>query len=211
MSTTALTRWWARRGEADGEDAHDTHPIPAPSMRAGLVVSWSGMRGIVTLAAALALPEGFPYRDLLVLVAFCVVLGTLVVQGLTLRPLVQRLALSDDKPVEREVSAARAEALRAAMHSLDGETAPELAEAVSALRQEYATQLARAEASPDGRVVRELPSDGPRRRAVQAAREAVIGLRASGSIGDTAFHQVEEELDWLEMSASGRDGDAASG
>ena len=118
----------------------------------------------------------------------------------------QRLALRDDQPVEREVSAARAEALKAAMQSLDGETAPELADAVSALRREYATQLARAEASPDGRVVRELPSDGVRRRAVHAAREAVIGMRSSGTIGDTAFHQVEEELDWLEMSAGGRDG-----
>jgi CPA1 family monovalent cation:H+ antiporter len=228
MSYTAVARWrerraWARAAATGDEPPAPTtartpvvrgdvrRPLPAPSRRAAIVVSWCGMRGIVTLAAALALPDGrdgpaFPYRDLLVLVAFCVVLGTLVVQGLTLRPLVQRLALRDDHPVEREVSAARAEVIRAAMQSLDAETDPELAEAVTALRREYATQLERAEASPDGRVVRELPSDGPRRRAVQAARSAVIGMRSNGTIGDTAFHQIEEELDWMEMSASARDG-----
>jgi CPA1 family monovalent cation:H+ antiporter len=53
-------------------------------MKAALVVGWSGMRGIVTLAAALALPDGFPYRPFILLTAFTVVLGTLVLQGLTL-------------------------------------------------------------------------------------------------------------------------------
>ena len=230
MAYTAVTQWGERRtlraqaraaGDAeasavvapaphDGTEALPTgdgrRPLAAPRVRGGLIVSWSGMRGIVTLAAALALPDAFPYRDLLVLVAFCVVLGTLVVQGLTLRPLVQRLALTDDHPVEREVSAARAEALRAAMRSLDSETSPELAGVVTAIRREYASQLERVRASGSAYVPRELPSDGPRRRAVQAARGAVLELRTSGSIGDTAFHQIEEELDWLEMSASGNDG-----
>ena len=69
----------------------------------GLVVAWSGMRGIVTLAAALALPDGsgaggFPYRDLIILCAFCVVLSTLVIQGLTLRPLLGALGLKDSDP-----------------------------------------------------------------------------------------------------------------
>ena len=48
------------------------------------MISWCGMRGIVTLAAAYALPEGFPYRDLILLTAFAVVLGSLLIQGLTL-------------------------------------------------------------------------------------------------------------------------------
>ena len=61
------------------------------------------MRGIVTLAAAFALPIDFPDRDLILLIAFCVVVGTLVLQGLTLRPLILLLKLRDDEPVNREV------------------------------------------------------------------------------------------------------------
>ena len=61
-----------------------------PTVGSGLIISWSGMRGIVSLAAAMALPPAFPYRDLIVLTAFAVVLGTLVIQGLTLKPLLAR-------------------------------------------------------------------------------------------------------------------------
>jgi NhaP-type Na+/H+ or K+/H+ antiporter len=52
--------------------------IAVPTIRGGLVVSWCGMRGLVTLAAAFALPEDFPHRDLILLTAFAVVLGSLV-------------------------------------------------------------------------------------------------------------------------------------
>ena len=75
------------------------------------------MRGIVTLAAALSLPLGgadggaFPHRDLIVVTAFAVVVGTLVLQGLTLKPLIRSLDLRDDDPVGRETSAACARAL----------------------------------------------------------------------------------------------------
>jgi monovalent cation/hydrogen antiporter len=90
-----------------------------PTGRGGLIVSWSGMRGIVTLAAALALPTvlggtPFPFRGLIVFTAFAVVLGTLVVQGLTLRPLLQALNLHDDDPVGQEVGRARERELQAA-------------------------------------------------------------------------------------------------
>src|SRR6202040_4379810 len=64
--------------------------------RGTIVISWSGMRGLVTLATAFALPPQFPGRDLIVLCAFCVVLGTLVIQGLTLRPLLLLLRLEGD-------------------------------------------------------------------------------------------------------------------
>ena len=86
-------------------------PMLRPSVGSGLIISWAGMRGIVTLAAALALPAGFPFRDLIVLTAFAVVLGTLSLQGLTLKPLLRALDLQDDDPVGRELSAARERAL----------------------------------------------------------------------------------------------------
>ena len=79
------------------------------------------MRGLVTLATAFALPPEFPGRDLIVLCAFCVVLGTLVIQGLTLRPLLMRLRFEEDGSVEREVSLARVAIMQAALDSLDGE------------------------------------------------------------------------------------------
>src|SRR5579862_6973005 len=91
--------------------SHAPQTLVAPPFKRSLLVAWCGMRGIVTLAAALALPDGsgnapaFPYRDLIVLTAFAVVLGTLVVQGLTLRTLVMMLRLEDDSPVDNEVRA----------------------------------------------------------------------------------------------------------
>ncbi len=111
------------------------------------------MRGIVTLAAALALPTGgsdgpaFPYRDLILFTAFAVVLGTLVVQGMTLRPLMNLLQLKDDGSVEREVRLARVETLRAALSAtaeLPGE------EMSGLLRRRYEVLLRRAEAEQAG-------------------------------------------------------------
>jgi CPA1 family monovalent cation:H+ antiporter len=92
------------------------HVSPAvPTVERGIIVSWCGMRGIVTLAAAFALPESFPYRDLILLTAFAVVLGTLVVQGLTLRPVILALKFEEDDPVAREAAQARCIAYRAAL------------------------------------------------------------------------------------------------
>ena len=99
------------------------------------------MRGIVTLAAAFALPENFPYRDLMLLTAFAVVLGSLVIQGLTLRPLIAALRLKDENPVTSEVAHARAVAYRAALDEIDGDPS----EAAEILRLEYRALLLRAE------------------------------------------------------------------
>ena len=93
---------------------------PRPTVGGGIVVSWAGMRGIVTLAAAFAIPETlpdgspFPYRDLILLCAFAVVLGTLVLQGLTMKPLIRRMGLTDDDPVGREIRLGRTHAYQRA-------------------------------------------------------------------------------------------------
>ncbi|KJC33718.1 sodium:proton antiporter [Bradyrhizobium sp. LTSP885] len=175
------------------------HVIPAvPSLRRGIVVSWCGMRGIVTLAAAFALPEAFPYRDLILLTAFAVVFGTLVIQGLTLRPLILALNFDDDNPIAREAAHARTAAFRAALDEIDGDPSEE----AEILRLEYRAVLLRAETEPDGGVATsELPADPIRRRAIAAARQALLSLRRTEAIGDDAFHQVEEELDRAELSA----------
>ena len=172
----------------------------APTLQGGIVISWCGMRGIVTLAAAYALPEGFPYRDLILLTAFAVVLGSLFIQGLTLRPLILWLGLKDENPVAVEVARARGIAYRAALDEIDGDPSEE----AEILRLEYRALLLRAESDPHGGVSSgELPADPLRRRAIAAARRSILRMRRFEEIGDDAFHQLEEEFDRAELSAQG--------
>jgi CPA1 family monovalent cation:H+ antiporter len=174
--------------------------VPMPTLKGGIVVSWCGMRGLVTLAAAFALPEGFPYRDLMLLTAFAVVLGSLVVQGVTLRPLILALRLKQDDVVANEVSHARGVAYRAALEAIEDDPSEE----AELLRLEYRGVLLQAKDDPDGAITSsELPADPLRRRALLAARRAILELRQSETIGDDAFHQLEEELDRAELGAHG--------
>ena len=154
------------------------------------------MRGLVTLAAAFALPVGFPGRDPIVLTAFCVVLGTLVLQGLTLKPLIGLLKFDADRSVEHEVSRARVTVMQAALESLDGE----ISGAAVAVREQYVA----------ARVVAENPAapqaatdyDELRLRAIKRQRQALDRLRGEGAIGDEAYHRLQEEIDWAELDAA---------
>jgi Na+/H+ antiporter len=180
---------------------HPPRPMLRPSVGSGLIISWAGMRGIVTLAAALALPAAFPFRDVIVLTAFSVVLGTLVLQGLTLGPLLRLLDLQDDDPVGHEVGAARERALRAGLAAFERDPSP-VAEAV---RQEFIAHLGSLDATPEEGERRRFVHGDLHHRALQAARQAVLGMRASDEIGEDAFHQMEEELDWIEMSGGAQE------
>jgi len=196
MTHNALARWRIHR-----VGFHPPRPTQRPTVRGGLVISWAGMRGIVTLAAALALPTyttggPFPFRDLIVLTAFSVVLGTLVIQGLTLRPLLLALDLHDDDPVGQEVEAARERALSAALAILDGDTSPH----AETVRREFAAHLRRATVDPRQREGGDAGHEETHRRVIAAARQVILALRASDEIGDAAFHQLEEEFDRIEMA-----------
>jgi CPA1 family monovalent cation:H+ antiporter len=147
----------------------------------------------VSLAAALALPANFPFRDLIVLTAFAVVLGTLVIHGLTLGPLLRALDLHDDDPVGHEVRTARERALAAGLATLADDTS----HVADQVREEFTAHLAQAD---DIRDQPQVAHSGLHRNALKAAREAVLAMRDSQEIGDDAFHQVEEDLDWIEMS-----------
>ncbi|RYZ04878.1 MAG: sodium:proton antiporter [Myxococcales bacterium] len=171
------------------------------------VIGWCGMRGIVTLAAALALPAGnaasstFPYRDLILFSAFSVVLGTLVVQGMTLRPLMKALALKDDGTVEREVESARVEMLRAA---LAASNQLQVAELSGLMRHRYEVLLRRAEAELAGAAAPradapELDDAAAIRAVTSAERQRLLALRQSDTIGDAAFQRLEQELDLEEI------------
>jgi CPA1 family monovalent cation:H+ antiporter len=174
------------------------------SGRAAAVVGWCGMRGTVTLAAALALPIDFPYRDLILATAFGVTLGTLVIQGMTVRPLLLRLGLEDDGSVEREIRLARVETLRAAVAAADACPGAESAQLVV---RRYELQLERAEAGvdDDGTGAGLPERDGEDndveviRTAMEAQRRRLLELRGNGTIGDAAFQRIEEELDYTEL------------
>jgi len=181
--------------------------VSPPTVQSGIIVSWCGMRGIITLAAALALPDMFPYRDLLLFTAFAVVLGTLILQGLTLRPLMTALRFAGDRVIEDEVRFARAELTRAALGVLDSE---EVSEARAAVRREYEARLATATAEAQTGTNTRSELALIQSRAIAAERRALDQLRNRGDIGDDAFHRLEEELDWAEVHALRSAGGASS-
>ncbi len=191
MSFNAVIRWRERR-----HGFHPPRPMLRPTFGSGLVISWAGMRGIVSLAAAMALPALFPFRDLIVFTAFSVVLGTLALQGLTLGPLLRALNLRDDDPVGHEVAAARERALGAGLAEFERDQSP-IAEAV---RQEFIAHLGSRDTDSEVGEARRSAHSDLHQRALQAARQEVHRMRASGEIGDDAFHQMEEEFDWIEMA-----------
>jgi monovalent cation/hydrogen antiporter len=211
----AFIRW---RGRPRTDETLRPHDAVALSARSAAVVGWCGMRGTVTLATAFALPTGseggapFPYRDLIVVTAFGVVLGTLVLQGLTLRPLLLRLRLEDDGTVDREVRVARVEALRAAVEAAAVCPGAETA-ALARYRYEFQLRRAEEEFAHDGvdvhgaaaTLASVAEADGRDadaavvRAATEAQRRRLVALRADGTIGDAAFQRVEEELDWAEL------------
>ncbi|MCW6508382.1 cation:proton antiporter [Lichenifustis flavocetrariae] len=191
MIYAAGVRYRLRR--AGGDRSH------MPSFGGTVVLGWCGMRGIVTLATALALPEGsasgLAHRDLMISAAFAVVLGTLVIQGLTLGPLIRWLRLTDDGMVAREEVFARQESARAALDTLRHDSRPE----AMILRKEYNFRL--REDTPPEDTLKPHVFGRLRLKAIRAEREALHKLRRSQKIGDVAFQTVQEELDWAEGHA----------
>jgi monovalent cation/hydrogen antiporter len=181
---------------------------PAPSWQAKTVIAWSGMRGAVSLAAALALPlttdagGSFPDRNLIIFLTFGVIFATLVLQGLTLAPLIRVLDLDDGGLAEKEEAKARIRAAEAAVERLDeliGEdwVREETAERVRGLFA-FRQERFRSRFDPEGdgsiedrsqayqRLLREL---------LDAQRQAVVELRRQGAIGDDVMRRVVRDLD----------------
>jgi len=170
------------------------------------IVSWCGMRGIVSLAAALALPlethhgEGFPYRDLLIFLTFVVILVTLVGQGLTLAPLIRWLGLGSEAGLRTEQLRARSDMGRAALEAIDRHVAAQGVDAALAarVRAEFVERIPRE--TPSGPV---LPREAEAARqlrlaAIQAERAELIRVWESNQISDDVLHHFEEELDYQE-------------
>ena len=187
LTYTGITRWQIRRRRGRGRASKLRQITP----QTALVVGWSGMRGIVTLGTALALPIGFPQRDLIQFTAFAVVLGTLGLQGLTLRPLIAWLTLPSDTS-DDEAAMAREEAARAGLASLGADRD---SKAGQLLTRQYETQLASDGERLDGTGLVRL-----QRRALGAEREQIRALHDDGKINDDVFYDLEEELDWSEAA-----------
>jgi Na+/H+ antiporter len=183
-----------------------------------LVMSWSGMRGAVSLAAALAVPlstdagDSFPGRDLIVFLTFAVILATLVVQGLTLPPLIKSLHLKDDENAGTLMNLrARLEGARAALERLEriceDERVP--TDAQEQMRDHYESRVRRYEAGIEaGGATEEYTESSTawrdwRRALIGAEREAILSLRDRGEISPEVMRRIERDLDLEESRIGG--------
>jgi Na+/H+ antiporter len=176
------------------------------SARERLVVGWAGMRGAVALAAALAVPlrtdsgAPFPERDLIIFLAFVVILVTLVGQGLTLGPLINRLGVVDDGEEEREEIAARVRLAEAALARLQELESAEWVrdDTVGRVRGMYDYRRRRFSARTDGDERYEERTDAFRRlmsELYDAQREELVAMRNALDISDEVRRRIERELD----------------
>jgi Na+/H+ antiporter len=184
---------------------------PYPAWQNVSIVAWTGMRGVVSLAAALALPlenqrgVPFPGRDLIIFLTFVVILATLVVQGLTLPLLIRWLGVKADTQAEEEERTARLKANQAALARLD-----ELAnsegtnpETVNRLRVEYEDRIRQLEACWDeeeGRRRHLFSSDYENLLfdTLQVERRTLIALRNEGIINDHVLRRIQRDVDLAE-------------
>ena len=168
------------------------------------VVAWAGLRGAVSLAAALALPQGFPERDLLVWMTLCVIFATLVLQGLTFPLLVRALGVEEDEEPAREDLLARKAAARAALDRIEElreepwirEGSADRLRAIYDFRHRRLAQRAgRLEDEEEDLDERSVAWQRMLRDVLDTQRREVVRLRDDGHISDDVLHAVMRELD----------------
>jgi CPA1 family monovalent cation:H+ antiporter len=181
---------------------------PYPPWQYPTLIGWAGLRGAVSLAAALALPlttesgESFPQRSYIIYLAFCVILATLVFQGFTLPAVIRMLRLEDDGLSEKEETKARIHAAEAALGRLE-ELAGEdwvREDTAERLRGTYRFRASRFAArfddEDDGEIEERSQSyQRLRRELLDAEREAIVELRRQGRINDEVMNRVQRDLD----------------
>jgi len=179
---------------------------PYPDWRHVTIVAWTGMRGVVSLAAALALQENFPGRDLILFLTFMVILATLVVQGLSLPTLIHWLGIKDDGAAEREEREARLQANRAALVRLNeiAEHDPAKADALQRLRIEYEDHIKQIEGDKpmnSGTSLRRFSTEYERlsHEALQTERNTIIQLRNRDIINDEVLRRIQRDIDLAEI------------
>jgi monovalent cation/hydrogen antiporter len=175
---------------------------PYPPWQWPVVLSWAGIRGAVSLAAALALPNDFPHRSLIVFLTFSVIVSTLVLQGLTLPALIRKLGVSDDGRAEREDAKARIRAAEAALARLEelveeGAVRPDTADRLRGLLNFRRNRFgARFDDSDDGAIEQQsLAYQRVLRQLLDAERSELVSLRNKGVIDDNVMQRVQRDLD----------------
>jgi monovalent cation/hydrogen antiporter len=187
-------------------------PEPLPPLRAVFLVGWTGMRGVVALAAAISLPEtlangaAFPQRNVIIFLTFCVIFVTLVAQGLTLPPLIRALGLTAQEQHSEEEKLARRKMLQAALDQLRrlrDEDAPNYAEVYADIEHHYQDRLVALTQKDGGKSDTSHLEHQERYRFInrelrRVERETAIQLRNRREIGDNILHVLERELDLLD-------------
>lgn len=178
---------------------------PMPRFGFMAILGWTGMRGIVSLAAALALPAAFPKRDVIVFVTFVVIFVTLVGQGLSLGPLLEWLNVKQEgDEAQREIDI-RLRALRAGLARISelqsqAHGAHER-EDLSRLRHEYESRIDHLEAEDEGdepATYANRAHDYAETEALRAERNAILTLRDNGDVPDEIFRRIQYDLDLAE-------------
>jgi CPA1 family monovalent cation:H+ antiporter len=164
------------------------------------------MRGGVSLAAALALTATFPGRDIIIFLTFCVILATLVVQGLSLPSLIRWLQPPDDGAAEREETKARLKVARAALARLNGLASEDWVpqDILDDLRVHYEEKdhrlTARMDGSEDGSQEERASAHlRVKREVITAQRTKLLELRSKGIIDDVVLRRIQRDLDLEEV------------
>jgi Na+/H+ antiporter len=183
---------------------------PAPSWQSVVVIGWAGMRGIISLAAALGISYGVgvqnnaPVRAEIIFITFCVILVTLVGQGLTLGPLIKLLGVAESSAPHKQETELRVRALEegiARLHALEPTyDSPHEWEIAGRLLGEYEHRIAhlrgKLDASDESTEVAEIATDRHlQKEALDAERTAISRMRAAGEIPDEIFRSIEYDLD----------------
>ncbi len=199
---TYLPKLWRPKPAADD---------PFPDWRSVFVVAWTGMRGAISLAAALGLPlllssgAPFPQRNLIIFITFFSILVTLVVQGLTLPSLIGALKLEDDGKTAREESAARLEVARAALGRIGQieSGGGQMPDWLKGLRRKYQARadLLEETCAPEAGRARATSRDARQLQLeiIGAEREKLAQLRKAGALHEDAARRIRRELDLEEQ------------
>ena len=206
LAAIAVRIAWVAAAAAVGRVLGWRRTQDALSAAEAAVIAWAGMRGVVSLAAAQALPTSFPQRNLILFLTFSVILATLVLQGVSLPALIRRLGLSEGDVAAREEARARLAVTQAALTRLDAlATGDRMPPALfDDLRRHYVARahLLVAQANDGGAAERHAHARAYRdlrRDLLAVERQTLIELRGRNVINDETLRRIQRALDLDEV------------
>jgi CPA1 family monovalent cation:H+ antiporter len=184
--------------------------FPPPPPKGVFVIAWTGMRGVVALAAAIALPETlangspFPQRNMILFLTFCVIFVTLVLQGLTLPAIIRWFGLSQPSHVEAEERIARRKMIESALaqlknlHPEDGEAQPHVYDDIVRFYQRRLDALDETQKESEATLEHQERYRDLTSQLRRTERATIIEMRDRNEIGDIAMRRIERELDLMD-------------